>query len=62
MDNLNNFPLRVCQTCHHCSPKAPKLGLFCGAPALGYEKKPQPIFWAILKGCGEERNYWEGEK
>ena len=62
MDNLNNFPLRVCQTCHHCPPKAPKLGLFCGAPALGYEKKPQPIFWAILKGCGEERNYWEAKK
>lgn len=35
---------------------------FCASPALGYEKEPQPIFWAIMKGCGEERKHWEAEK
>ena len=62
METLYNPPIRVCQTCRHCFPKVPKLGLFCGAQALGYEKEPQPIFWAILKGCGEERKYWEEER
>lgn len=62
MDNLNNPSIRVCQTCRHCFPKAPKLGLFCAVPVLGFEEEPQPIFWAILKGCEEERKYWEAEK
>jgi len=62
MDNLNNLPIRVCQTCHHCFPKAPKLGLFCASPALGYEEESQPIFWAILKGGENGRKHWEVEE
>lgn len=65
---------KVCQTCKHCTPKDAKegMGLFCNSPNVildGYkddEKIAQDrssatsIFWAVLKHCGEKREFWEG--
>lgn len=59
---------KVCQTCKHCTPKDAKesLGLFCESPQiLGEGPKisghsPTSIFWAVLKHCGEKREFWEG--